>query len=35
MFHYGMWTCRGNTGYLTLFAYPGETIVLSKIGPHE
>jgi alpha-L-fucosidase len=33
MFHYGMWTCKGNTGYLTLFYYPGETVVISKIGP--
>jgi alpha-L-fucosidase len=33
MFHYGMWTCRGNKGYLTLFYYPGETVVLSKVGP--
>jgi alpha-L-fucosidase len=33
MFHYGMWTCRGRTGYLTLFYYPGETLVVSKIGP--
>jgi alpha-L-fucosidase len=33
MFHYGMWTCRGTTGYLTLFYYPGETLVLSKVGP--
>ena len=33
MFHYGMWTCREHTGYLTLFYYPGETLVVSKIGP--
>lgn len=33
MFHYGMWTCRGRTGYLTLFYYPGEELVVSKIGP--
>jgi len=33
MFHYGMWTCRGTTGYLTLFYYPGETLVVSKVGP--
>jgi alpha-L-fucosidase len=33
MFHYGMWTCHGKTGYLTLFYYPGDRLVLSKIGP--
>jgi alpha-L-fucosidase len=33
MFHYGMWTCRGTTGYLTLFYYPGDGVVISKIGP--
>lgn len=33
MFHYGMWTCRGQTGYLTLFYYPGERLVLSKLAP--
>ena len=33
MFHYGMWTCRGSTAYLTLFYYPGETVVVSKMGP--
>ena len=33
MFQYGMWTCRENTGYLTLFYYPGEELVISKIGP--
>jgi len=33
MFHYGMWTCRGATGYLTLFYYPGEMLTVSKIGP--
>ena len=33
MFQYGMWTCRGCTGYLTLFYYPGDTLVVSKIGP--
>jgi alpha-L-fucosidase len=32
-FHYGMWTCRGKTAYLTLFYYPGEELVLAKIGP--
>ena len=33
MFHYGMWTCRGATAYITLFYYPGETLVVSRIGP--
>jgi hypothetical protein len=33
MFQYGMWTCRGRTGYLTLFYYPGEELVVSKVGP--
>jgi len=33
MFHYGMWTCKGNAGYFTLFYYPGEELIASKIGP--
>ncbi len=33
MFHYGMWTCRGRTAYLTLFYYPGDGLVVSKLGP--
>ncbi len=33
MFHYGMWTCQGNTGYFTIFYYPGEELIVSKIGP--
>jgi len=33
MFQYGMWTCRDRTGYLTLFYYPGEELVVSKVGP--
>ena len=32
-FHYGMWTCKGRTAYLTLFYYPGETLVISKVRP--
>jgi alpha-L-fucosidase len=32
-FHYGMWTCKGSTAYLTLFYYPGESLVLSRIQP--
>lgn len=33
MFHYGMWTCKGSTGYLTLFYYPGRSLIVSKMGP--
>ena len=33
MFHYGMWTCKGRTAYLTLFYYPGDRLVVSKLGP--
>jgi alpha-L-fucosidase len=33
MFHYGMWTCRGKQAYLTLFYYPGEQLVVSRIAP--
>jgi alpha-L-fucosidase len=32
-FHYGIWTCRGKTAYLTLFYYPEEYLVVSKIRP--
>jgi alpha-L-fucosidase len=32
-FHYGMWTCRGRTAYLTLFYYPGEELVVAKVQP--
>jgi len=32
-YHYGMFTCKGNVAYFTLFYYPGEYVVLSKIGP--
>ena len=33
MFHYGMWTCKGSTGYISLFYYPEDHLVVSKIGP--
>jgi alpha-L-fucosidase len=33
MYHYGMWTCKGTTAYFTMFYYPGEELVVSKIGP--
>jgi len=32
-YHYGMFTCRGNIAYLTLFYYPGDYVIISKIGP--
>lgn len=33
MFHYGMWTCRGATGYFTMFYYPEDHLIVSKVGP--
>ena len=33
VFHYGMWTCKGRTAYLTIFRYPGGELVISKVGP--
>lgn len=33
MFHYGMWTCKGATAYCALFYYPGDPLVVSKVGP--
>jgi len=32
-FHYGMFTCREATAYLTLFYYPGESVIISRVGP--
>lgn len=32
-YHYGMFTCKGNIAYLTLFYYPGDYVVISKVGP--
>lgn len=32
-YQYGMFTCKGKTAYLTLFYYPGDYIVVSKVGP--
>ena len=32
-YQYGMFTCRGKTAFLTLFYYPGDYVVISKIGP--
>ncbi len=32
-FHYGMWTCKGRTAYLTLFYYPGEELIIAKVAP--
>ncbi len=32
-YHYGMFTSRGNIAYLTIFYYPGDYLVISKVGP--
>ena len=32
-YQYGMFTCRENVAYFTLFYYPGDYVVISKIGP--
>jgi alpha-L-fucosidase len=32
-YQYGMFTCRGTTAYLTLFYYPGDYVIISKVGP--
>ncbi len=32
-YQYGMFTCKGNVAYLTLFYYPGDYVILSKVGP--
>ena len=32
-YQYGMFTCRGNTAYLHLFYYPGDYVIISKVGP--
>jgi len=32
-YHYGMFTCRGATAYLTLFYYPPDPLVISRLGP--
>jgi alpha-L-fucosidase len=31
-YHYGMFTAKGNTLYFTLFYYPKEYVVISKVG---
>ena len=31
-YHYGMFTEKGNTAYLTLFYYPEDFLVISKVG---
>ena len=31
-YHYGMFTTKGKTAYLTLFYYPREYVVISKVG---
>ncbi len=32
-YQYGMFTCKGNIAYLTIFYYPGDYLVISKVGP--
>ncbi len=32
-YQYGMFTCKGSTAYFTVFYYPGDYIVISKVGP--
>jgi alpha-L-fucosidase len=32
-YHYGMFTCKGATTYLTLFYYPEGYVIVSRIGP--
>jgi len=32
-YHYGMFTCKGETAYLTLFYYPGDPLIISRVGP--
>ena len=33
MYHYGMWTCRGAKAWFSIFRYPGDELVVSKITP--
>jgi hypothetical protein len=32
-YQYGMFTCRGKTAYFILFYYPGDYVIISKVGP--
>ncbi len=32
-YHYGMFTCKGATAYMTLFYYPEEYVIISRVGP--
>jgi len=32
-YQYGMFTCKGKIAYLTVFYYPGDYLIISKIGP--
>ncbi|MHC4886323.1 MAG: alpha-L-fucosidase, partial [Planctomycetota bacterium] len=32
-YHYGMFTCKGSTAYMTLFYYPEDYVIISRIGP--
>jgi alpha-L-fucosidase len=33
MYHYGMWTCKGSTAYFTIFYYPEDYLIVSKVAP--
>ena len=32
-YHYGMFTCKGHIAYFILFYYPGDYVIISKMGP--
>lgn len=32
-YQYGMFTCKGRTAYFVLFYYPGDYVIVSKVGP--
>lgn len=32
-YQYGMFTCKGSVAYFTIFYYPGDYIIISKLGP--
>jgi alpha-L-fucosidase len=32
-YQYGMFTCKGSIAYFVLFYYPGDYVVISKLGP--
>jgi alpha-L-fucosidase len=33
-YQYGMFTCKSNIAYFVLFYYPGDYVVISKLGPN-